>query len=138
MTNIDLLKKFWARGPRVPLVDEPHQKTESGTGDAVVGFAGVARVYAQIQIARVSGEETSVTVAIEESTDGDSWSACSLFDADDNTVESLEFSERGSALVMILSPQNQLRATWEVTGSQPKATVTVSATPDYHAPGWPD
>lgn len=138
MTTIDLVKKFWARGPRIPLVDEPHQKTESGTGDPVAGFAGVARVYAKVQVARVSGEEPSFTVAIEESSDGDSWSACSLFDADDNAVESLEFTEHGSALVMILTPQNQLRATWAVTGAQPKATVTVSVTPDYHVPGWPD
>ena len=100
MAAIDVIELYTDFGPSVglPLPNDP------GAGDAVQ-FDNLGRTSFKLHAKALSGQDTlSLTVTVEDSTDGDNWSE----------IASNEFTDTGSYFVTVDTPNAYLRASWTV------------------------
>lgn len=93
--------------------------------EAVAGFDGVAAVQLVATVHSFLGDpDASLTVTVEQSADGDSWS----------TVNDFEFTALGSELFTAETPSDQLRVVVTPVGVVSHAAASVVAVPNSVVP----
>lgn len=120
MTVVDFDELQAVQGPRVLLL----ANTRVGpivTGTGYSDFSGFLSVYltARVQVVRSDGAP-SLTVTVEHSDDGNSWSA----------AETFTFTRDGSQSALLSSPKAHVRASAVGAGSE-WYVVSVAASPTY-------
>lgn len=127
----DLVAALYRHGPQVPLVASKRVKVDDAS-DGVAGFDGLARAYVGVRASNPAGSEPAMSVTIEQSADGEIWEAATVISGGEPVV-SFDFTETGLQFAMIVLPKDQLRASWEITGTVPRFTLRVSVTPGGYA-----
>jgi hypothetical protein len=125
MRTIDIAA-LEAEGPRVQLLSQPTRVSDDGTGDPFIGFAGLSRLTAQIEVRRVSRTRpVTLTVLVEHSDDGSSWS----------TAASHTFDGPETVSASVSSPKDRLRVRWSLSSplppDEPAVIGSVSLVPGF-------
>ena len=121
-TAIDLTALAAADGPKVTL-QGALQVGEGGTGTAYSGFDDVSAVFIEVKVALIRAVRGApgMTLLIESSTDGNSWS----------TAETFTFGYDGTQTVTLESPADYLRVRWTTSSKSEWYIDHVTAAPTY-------
>lgn len=115
-TEFDLAA--WEKGSRDPVqVASEAKVTAAGTGEAVSGLdvldSGELVVSVHLRKSSSSGAGPALSVIVEESDDGASWS----------TLETFAFSASGASSATVATPPAYLRARWSVDAGEWSVSV---------------
>lgn len=107
MTAIDLDKIAAHAGPKV-FLETSRIVSGAGHGNPLTGFTGLDGVYVEviIDLRDRSKGDPSLTLLLEQSTDGGSWATAHEFD----------FTTDGVQAYTLTSPDDQLRMRWDTGG----------------------
>lgn len=123
--TIDLDQLQAAAGIQIPLASVVKVHQDAVTAEAVAGFDGVAGVELVATVHSFLGDPAaSLTVTVEQSTDGDSWS----------TVNDFTFTGLGSELFTADTPNDFLRVVVTPVGVLSHGSASVVAVPKSVVP----
>lgn len=120
--TIDMATLAWQSGARIPILGQ-QLITANGAGEEIVasgvGF-DVGELFASAYVSRVRSQTGLVTLTLlleHRDTDEDDWETAATF--------SFSSTSFGRAPVQVIaSPKKRLRASWTVTGTQPRFSLT--------------
>lgn len=115
-TAIDVALLDRKNGPEVVLVGNQRAEND-GHGGAFSGFDAFARVELEIRLGSLNGPDAELTIALEHSDDGDSWTT-----ADDHA-----FTAIGVYHAEIENPKSYLRISWAKTAGTLQRALIKSA-----------
>lgn len=121
-TTIDFDALQAAQGPKVILVPST-TVSQAGGGDVFTDFSVFSRVYVTAKASLRVGNrgQPSLTILVEHSDDGESWS----------TAATLSYGPDGARSASVSSPKEFFRVSWSVGGSSEWQIVSVEAAPTY-------